>query len=335
MPLFGAHMSIAGGLHKAAEAAAALGCATVQLFTKNASQWAGKPLTDDEVRAFRTAVRTARSCKYPTAHDSYLINLASPDDALYRKSIDAFVDEVERAEALGLSYLVTHPGAHVGSGEEAGLARVVAGAGRGPRALRRVQGEGAARNDRRAGDDPRPPVRAPRRASSTRCRTPDRLGVCFDTCHVFAAGYAARHRRRSTPPRSSEFDRRDRARSSLKLFHVNDSVKPLGSRVDRHAGIGLGADRRWRRSAGSSPTRGSRDRPMILETPKEDADGERDGPGEPRHAARVRWPTRRPRRGSPAVKRAEVRRYRSRRLIRTRDRHLRHAPLKPPAAAGR
>src|SRR6476646_2119554 len=126
MPLFGAHLSIAGGLYKAAAAAAELKCETVQLFTKNASQWKAKPLAADEVTAFKAAVKKAK-VKFPTAHDSYLINLAAPGDDLYRKSIDALVDEVERAEALGLSYLVMHPGAHVGSGEEAGIARVAAG----------------------------------------------------------------------------------------------------------------------------------------------------------------------------------------------------------------
>src|SRR5437016_14619843 len=126
MPLFGAQMSVAGGLHNAVAASVALGCGTVQIFTKNANQWSGKPLGDEEVRTFRRAVAGA-GLRFPTAHDSYLINLASPDEQLYRKSIQALIDEMERAEALGLSYLVTHPGAHTGSGEEAGLARIVVG----------------------------------------------------------------------------------------------------------------------------------------------------------------------------------------------------------------
>ena len=104
MPLFGAHMSIAGGCHEALRIAAEHDCDTVQLFTKNSNQWAGKPLTDDDVSLFKKKLREAK-LKYPTAHDSYLINLASPDDVLWRKSIEAFVDEVNRAERLGLSYL--------------------------------------------------------------------------------------------------------------------------------------------------------------------------------------------------------------------------------------
>src|SRR5438552_9356027 len=125
MPLLGAHLSIAGGLHNAVAAAVTLNCDTVQIFTKNANQWAARPLTDEQVRNFRKAIKGAK-LKYPTAHDSYLINLAAPDDTLYRKSIAAFANELERAEALGLSYLVTHPGAHTGSGVEAGIARVIA-----------------------------------------------------------------------------------------------------------------------------------------------------------------------------------------------------------------
>src|SRR5262249_50623418 len=125
MPLFGAHTSVAGGLHTAVSAATALGCETVQIFTKHPAQWEAKLLSDEEVRAFRQALSDSR-LQLPTAHDSYLINLAAPEDELHRKSIDAFTAELERAEALGLSYLVMHPGAHTGSGEEAGLARVIA-----------------------------------------------------------------------------------------------------------------------------------------------------------------------------------------------------------------
>src|SRR5262245_20158873 len=123
MPLFGAHMSIAGGHHKALLAAQAYGCETVQLFTKNASQWKAKELRDDDVRLFQKTL-TESPLRHATAHDSYLINLASPDEVLYRRSIEAFVEEVQRAERLGLDYLVTHPGAHVDAGEEIGLIRI-------------------------------------------------------------------------------------------------------------------------------------------------------------------------------------------------------------------
>lgn len=293
MPLFGAHTSISGGLYRAAEEAAALGMETVQIFTanpnawpkprvpagstasgsgkslsKNASQWVGKPLGDDEVAAFKAAVRKAK-LKYPTAHDSYLINLAAPGDELFEKSVAAFVDELTRAEQLGLNYLVTHPGAHVGGGEDAGLRRVTEGLDRALRhtagfkvnvLLENTAGQGSCLGHR---------FEHLARLVADSC-DPGRLAVCFDTCHAFAAGYDL-----STDSgydaTFEEFDRTIGLRR-LKLFHVNDSVKPLGSRVDRHAGIGLGriGERAFRRLV-ADPRFGKL--PMILETPKDDADG--------------------------------------------------------------
>lgn len=266
--LIGAHLSIAGGLHKAVEAAVALGCPTMQMFTKNASQWAAKPLTDDDVRTFRAAVKDAGLVQL-AAHDSYLINLAAPDDVLYRKSIAAFVDEMERAESLGLDYLVMHPGAHTGSGVEAGIARVVAGlneclarcAGYKLRILVETtagQGTclGAAFEELAAIRD--------------RVREPERIAFCLDTCHVFAAGFPIA----SKNDYDATFQRFDDVvgLSHIRLFHVNDSAKPLGSRVDRHAAIGQGEIGRdaFRRLI-TDPR--FQDRPKILETPKEDDEG--------------------------------------------------------------
>jgi deoxyribonuclease-4 len=268
MPLFGAHLSIAGGLHYAAAAAAELGCGTVQLFTKNANQWAGKPLAEEEIGIFKKAMKAAK-LNYPTAHDSYLINLATPADELYRKSITAFTEELERAEALGLSYLVSHPGAHTGSGEEAGLSRVVAAlddahtrcAGFKVKVLiENTAGSGTCLGGKFEH----------LAAILDRVKDPARLGVCFDTCHAFAAGY----------PLAAEADYAATFQwfhvliglSKLKVFHVNDSVKGLGSRVDRHAAIGqgqIGIDA-FRRLV-TDPR--FRDRPMVLETPKEDDAG--------------------------------------------------------------
>lgn len=268
MPLFGAHMSVAGGLHNAVSAATAQNCDTVQIFTKNANTWQAKPLTGDEVAAFKRAVAGAR-LKYPTAHDSYLINLGTPADDLYRKSIAAFADELERAEALGLSYLVTHPGAHVGSGEDAGIARVVA-------ALDEVHARcrGFAVTvllEVTAGQGTSLGYRFEHLAALLdRVKDGDRLGVCFDTCHAFAAGYPLG----TAEEYSATFDEFDRVvgLGRLKLFHVNDSARERGSRVDRHAGIGLGEIGldAFRRLV-TDPRFATR--PMILETPKEDDDG--------------------------------------------------------------
>jgi deoxyribonuclease-4 len=293
MPLFGAHTSIAGGLHKALLAAQAHGMDTVQLFTGSPHNWpvrptaAGQPalqpgesstgdgtpwaareLTADEVRSFRRTLRQAR-LRLPMAHDAYLINLASPDDALYRRSVEAFVVEVRRAEQLGLRYLVMHPGSHVGSGEERGLQRVAA-------ALDEVHARCP---------DYRVQVLLETTAGQGDClghrfehlarilelvAQPARLGVCLDTCHVFAAGYALAPEAEYRATMRA-FDRVI-GLGRLRAFHVNDSLKPLGSRVDRHAHVGAGC-------LGLDPfrllvnDRRFRNRPMVLETPKEDADG--------------------------------------------------------------
>lgn len=268
MPLFGAQLSVAGGLHNAVTLAEELKCETLQIFTKNANMWEAEPLTEDAVRTFRRAA-TASKLQHLTAHDSYLINLASPDDTLFAKSVAALAVEMERAELLGFSYLVMHPGAHVGSGEEAGLARVVTGLeevharcrGFGVRLLvETTAGQGSSlgwRFEHLA-------------AIFQRSNCSDRMDVCFDTCHVFAAGYALT----AESDYAATFQQFDDliGLSRLKLFHINDSVKPLGSRVDRHAGIGLGEIGldAFRRLV-TDPR--FRNHPMILETPKEDENG--------------------------------------------------------------
>jgi deoxyribonuclease-4 len=265
MPLFGAHMSVAGGYHNALLAARDYGCATVQLFTKNASQWAVKDLTADEVRTFRRTLRQTR-LRFPMAHDSYLINLASPDEALYRRSLEALVVEMQRAERLGLRYMVAHPGAFLDSDEEAGLARVA-------RAVDEVHARCAGFRVRllletTAGQGTSLGHRFEHLARVLALvAEPDRLGVCFDTCHVFAAGYALAPEREYRATMRA-FDRAVGLKR-LRAFHVNDSRKPLGSRVDRHAHIGQGC-------LGLEPFRllvndpRFRTRPMILETPKEE-----------------------------------------------------------------
>jgi deoxyribonuclease-4 len=269
MPLLGAHMSIAGGCHNALLAATAHGCETVQLFTKNANRWNGKLLTDDDVQLFRKTLRESK-LRYPMAHDSYLINLASPDKSLYRRSLEAFVIELERAERLGLSYLVTHPGAHVDSGEEAGLASVA-------RALDEVHARCPDFKvmillEVTAGQGSSLGYRFEHFAAILeKVAAPDRLGVCVDTCHVFAAGYPLAPEAEYQATMKS-FDKIVGLKR-IRAFHLNDSLKPLGSRVDRHAHIGRGC-------LGIEPfrlllnDRRFRNHPMVLETPKEEGDNE-------------------------------------------------------------
>lgn len=259
--LLGAHMSIAGGYHLAAEKGGALGCTAIQVFTKNERQWRAKPITDDDASLFKSAV-DKHGIKVAFAHDTYLHNLASPNPELWRKSVDAFTDELGRCEKLGLDYLVSHPGSPMTSGADAGIGRMrealaeILERTKGFRSrvlLETTAGQGAtlgSRFDEMAriieGFDP--------------------VGVCFDTCHVFAAGYDLR-----TKPAydkvMAEFDKHiglDR----LRAFHLNDSKKDLGCRVDRHEHIGRGFIGRDAFKFIMNDARFAAI-PKVLETPKE------------------------------------------------------------------
>jgi deoxyribonuclease-4 len=264
MPLFGAHMSIAGGCHNALTAARQHQFDTVQLFTKNNNQWDARELTAQDIEQFHSTLKTTK-LRFATAHDSYLINLATPDPVLYQRSLEAFVIEVQRAESLGLSYLVMHPGTPTDGDDDAGIRRIVQAlddvharchACRVKILLETTAGQGKSlgwRFEHLA-------------AILDSVKQSRRLGVCLDTCHVFAAGYAlATARDYENTMRS--FDRLI-GLSRLKVLHLNDSKKPLGSRVDRHEHIGKGHlgleafrllvnDSRFQKV------------PMIMETPKE------------------------------------------------------------------
>lgn len=260
--MFGSHLSIAGGLHKAVDLARTLGLDTVQVFTKNQQQWRVPPLSEEAVTAFREA---CAACEFRTtvSHASYLINLASPDAALRAKTVELFVEEIRRCAVLGIPYLVTHPGAHMGAGEAEGLARVAASLdeaiGRAEAGATHVCLESTAGQGTTLG------WRLEHLAEVTALsKHPSRLGVCLDTAHLFAAGYDFRGER------YSDFLHELAATvgvGRVKVWHLNDSKKPLGSRVDRHAHIGHGEigddgfrpivqDERWRAA------------PKIVETPK-------------------------------------------------------------------
>lgn len=259
----GAHMSIAGGVYNAFERGRSIGCDTIQIFTKSSNQWYSKPLTDEDLTRFRQ--EQERTGIAPVvAHDSYLINLGTPDEALWQKSLAAFIAEVERCDRLGIPYLVMHPGSHMGAGEAFGLKRIAEGLNRTraahPRSKVRVLLEITAGQGGHLG------YRFEQIAQLLAdAEDPDFLGVCFDTAHALAAGYDLR-----TPDTYAqtfaEFDRII-GLNRLQCFHFNDSKKPLGSRVDRHDQIGQG-------TLGLEPFRlilndpRFRDIPMILETPK-------------------------------------------------------------------
>lgn len=268
MPPLGAHFSTAGGLVNAVRTAVRFGCQTLQLFTKNAAQWNAPPLKAADVTAFRREAAAA-NLVHLTAHDSYLINLAAPGDELFEKSVNAFTVEVGRAEELGLQYLVTHPGAHVGSGEEAGLARVIDGLNE---TARRTRGSAVViLLETTAGQGTTLGWRFEHIATLLNgVSEPERFGVCLDTCHVFAAGYDLRTT--AATRRTLDEFHAVVGLEHLKLFHLNDSVKSFGSRVDRHAGIGVGeiGDTAFRVLL-TDPRFSAT--PMILETPKQDDSG--------------------------------------------------------------
>lgn len=256
-------MSIAGGLDKALVRGREAGCEVVQIFSKNSNQWRAKPLTNEEIALFKK--RRDETHVYPAmVHASYLINLCSPDEEAWKKSIDAFFIEMERTEALEIPYLVFHPGAHVGSGVEVGIRRATEAinllhrwslgfkmkilveltAGQGSCIGHRFEEVGAIVN---------------------RVNAPERIGVCFDTCHVFAAGYDMR----TLQQYDETIALLDKAVGLSRVlgFHLNDCKKEVGCRVDRHEHIGQGKMGRAPFSFLLNDPRFS-GLPMVLETPK-------------------------------------------------------------------
>jgi deoxyribonuclease IV len=234
LPPLGTHVSVAGGLSTAFGRAADLGCDAMQIFVKNASQWRGKEMLDGEIASFREA--HAGSAVGPLlAHGSYLINLCATDPVILEKSLDALTDELVRCSRLGVIGLVIHPGAHLGAGEEAGIGKVAASLdavlGDLPDVSTRVLLENTAGQGSCLGW--RLEQLAAMRAQVAE---PHRVGFCLDTCHAFAAGYAIHEDFTSF---LSEVDER-LGLDNVGCFHINDSVKPFGSRRDRHAHIGEG-----------------------------------------------------------------------------------------------
>lgn len=236
LPPLGAHVSVAGGLATAFGRAADLGCDAMQIFVKNASQWRGKEMLDGEIAAFRDA--HAGSAVGPLlAHGSYLINLAATDPVILEKSLDALTDELVRCSRLGVAGLVLHPGAHLGAGEEAGIEKVAASLdavlGDLPDVSTRVLLENTAGQGSCLG------WRLEQlQAIRAQVAEPRRVGFCLDTCHAFAAGYAI-HEEPGFADFLAEVEER-LGLGTVGCFHLNDSVRPFGSRRDRHAHIGEG-----------------------------------------------------------------------------------------------
>jgi len=264
-PLLGAHMSIAGGVDNAVLQGKEVGCDTVQLFTKSSRQWVSKPLGKDEIARFHRAKKET-GLNTVVAHDSYLYNFAAPDDVLRKKSVAGLIDEMERCEALGVMYLIAHPGAHVGTGEEAGIQTIAKSIDEMHRACPGYETKLAIEITAGQGSNLGYRFQQVRQIIDA-SKNSDQLRVCFDTEHAFAAGYDLRTKE-GYERTFAEFEETI-GLEILVAFHLNDAKKDLGCRVDRHEHIGKGfiGLEAFRLLMNDKRFWGL---PMCLETPKSD-----------------------------------------------------------------
>lgn len=265
MGLLGAHVSISGGVENSISRGEELGCDAIQIFSKNQRQWKSSTLSDESVKAFREAFGNSRIKKI-TIHDSYLINLASPDTEILEKSRRAFLDEMERADRLGVPYLVFHPGSHMKTNEGEGIHRIAESLNYVLTKLpdKRVQ----LLLETTAGQGDHLGYTFEQLADIIfLIKQKERVGICYDTAHAFAAGYDIRTEK-SYEETLTQFEQIVEL-DHLKVFHLNDSKSDLGSRVDRHENIGKGylGYRPFQLLVNDSRFK---DHAMILETPEGD-----------------------------------------------------------------
>ncbi|MEN8189573.1 MAG: deoxyribonuclease IV [Thermodesulfobacteriota bacterium] len=235
MALLGAHESVSGGLHLAFERIEAVGGEALQIFTRNQRQWNPKPLSSEEIAQFAGGWEKCPAMPI-VSHGSYLVNLGSPKEEVRHKSVEALKEELRRCAALNIPQIVMHPGSHGGDGVEVGLERVVKGL---DQCFQDVENDVKVLLETTAGQGNGLGSRFDELGwIIDRSQFPDRLAVCLDTCHVFAAGYDISDRK-GYEATMIEFEEKvgiDR----LAFFHLNDSKKELASRVDRHEHIGKG-----------------------------------------------------------------------------------------------
>ncbi len=235
MPHLGAHESVSGGLHLAFERIHSVGGKALQIFTRNQRQWKPKDLDLEEIDAFKAEWRNCPEMEV-ASHGSYLVNLATDKEDLLEKSIQAFVLELERCQQLGIGKVVLHPGSHGGAGVEEGLERFTRGL---DKAIERARSETLVLLETTAGQGTGLGATfAELGAILAQSRYPERLRVCVDTCHIFAAGYDIISPE-AYDKTMAEFEKAV-GLEKIAFFHLNDSKKDLGSRVDRHTHIGEG-----------------------------------------------------------------------------------------------
>lgn len=237
MYYLGAHVSASGGAHQAVANAVAIGANAFALFTKNQKQWKVPPLSEQEIDQFKTAMKEAGfSAAQVLPHDGYLINLGNPDPAKRRISVDSFIDEMERVQQLGLDRLNFHPGAHVGlASPEESIALIAAGI---DEALDQTEGVRAVIETTAGQGTALGRTFEELAAIIEQCKGRDRIGICIDTCHIFAAGYDI-GTAESFQRTMEEFER-ILGFDLLLGMHLNDAKSTYGSRVDRHAPLGAG-----------------------------------------------------------------------------------------------
>lgn len=257
----GFHVSIYGSVDRAVDRALEIGCNTLQIFTRNPRGWTARPLRDEEVQAFIIKVE-GNDVRPVFSHMPYLSNLASPKDEVYTKSIETLITEINRCERLGIPYLVTHLGSHLGYGVKMGLERIIkaideAFSGAGDRVTLLLENTAGAKNS--VGGS-----LTELQYIIEQTTYPDRIGICFDTCHAFAAGYDLRTEK-SIDEVIREIEKTV-GLNRLKLVHLNDSRGDLNSHIDRHEHIGLGkiGEKGFRNILRSEFA----SLPLILETPK-------------------------------------------------------------------
>ncbi|MCK4339741.1 MAG: deoxyribonuclease IV [Candidatus Cloacimonetes bacterium] len=261
----GAHISIAGGVFNIFERAKNITANSIQIFTKSNNRWFSKPYSKDEIEKFLKLLKEFNPYSI-FAHDAYLINLCSPNPETEKKSIDAFMDEIKRCDQLNLPYLVMHPGSHLGKGEEWGLNKIIEN-------FNNTLNKNPDRNvtillETTAGQGTNLGYRFEQlKYILDGVERKDKFGVCVDTCHIFAAGYDI-STESAYEKTFVEFDEII-GLEKLKVFHLNDSKHPVGSKKDRHQHIGKGEIGLEAFRYLLNDNRFS-DIPMVLETPKDD-----------------------------------------------------------------